>query len=152
MPKKIKTPQKNKTLKTAKRAPKKAPKKVQTPAVAPVQAPVAVSPAAPVKTDSEKIWDEIRHLPIEMFALPNQVVADHCTPIPQIDPVKLYMTVRSTATLPSLEATLNTFSNTTKDLVKKGHKVEVKEYRVELADRFVIVSRAPAPLQVPRHF
>jgi hypothetical protein len=112
---------------------KNMPKKIKTPKTPKVAAPV-VAPAPVVKTDAEKIWDEIKSLPIDMFALPNQVVSDHVHPIPQIDPAKLYTTVRSTATLPSLEATVG------------------KRFVVELADKFVIISRAPAPLPVPKKF
>jgi hypothetical protein len=104
-------------------------KKSQPKVAAPVVAPVPV-----VKTDAEKIWDEIKPLPINMFALPNQTVADHVSPESRIDPTKLYATVRSTATLPSLEAAV-------------GNK-----FVVELVDRFVVISRAPAPLPVPKKF
>src|SRR5271170_3957647 len=98
-----------------------------------VAAPV-VAAVPVVKTDAEKIWDEIKSLPINMFALPNQTVADHVSPIPQIDATKLYSTVRSTATLPSLEAAV------------------VSKFVVELADKFVIISRAVAPLPAPKKF
>lgn len=111
------------------------PKKTKTPKNSPPKAAAPAVVTAPVvKTDAEKIWDEIKSLPIDMFALPNQVVSDHVNPIPQIDPVKLYATVRSTATLPSLETAVG------------------KRFVVELADKFVIISRAPAPLPVPKKF
>lgn len=153
MPKQIKKTKKNKVTKTPKKTPK-TPKKARQPVVAPVAAPVV--DVAPVthfaKTESEKIWDEIKDLPIEMFAIPNQVVSQHCNPF-QVEPTRLYLTIRSSATLPSLEASLNSYSAATKahaaEMAKRGHKVEVKEYTLEQADRFVIVARAPAPLPVP---
>lgn len=104
-------------------------KKPQPKVAAPVVAPVSTA-----KTEAEKIWDEVKSLPINMFALPNQTVADHVSPIPQIDPTKLYATVRSTATLPSLEAAVGS------------------KFVVELADKFVVISRAAAPLPVPKKF
>jgi hypothetical protein len=107
----------------------KNPKKSQ-PVVA-TPAPVVAHPVL-VQTESEKIWEEIKMRPISMFALPNQTVIDHCTPYPQIDPAKLYLTVRSTATLPSLEAAVG------------------GGFAVELADKFVVVSRVPAPLPIPK--
>lgn len=74
------------------------------------------------KSEADKIWDEIKNKPILMFALPNQFVFQHCNQVP-VEPSKLYLTIRSTATLPSLETAI-------------GNK-----FSVELADKFVIVSR-----------
>lgn len=81
----------------------------------------------PTKTEAEKIWEEIKSLPIQMFGLPSQVVANHCTFVP-IEPSKLYVSIRSTATLPSLEAAV------------------APKFVVELADKWVIVTRAPEPV------
>lgn len=100
--------------------------KTATPVVPPVYQ-VPVTPVAPVQTEAEKIWDQIRNLPIQMFGLPGQVVAMHATPFP-IEPSKLYLTIRSSATLPSLETAVG------------------DEFTVEQADRFVIVARRAAPL------
>lgn len=80
----------------------------------------AAQPVGP--TEAEKIWDEIKNLPIQMFGLPNQFVSQHAVPFP-IEPTKLYLTIRSSATLPSLE-------------VAVGDK-----FTVEQADRFVVVAR-----------
>lgn len=120
------------TKKTSKKAPKKAPV-VQTPPPPPVvpPTPAAPPPAPPappkVKLESEKIWEEIKNLPIAMFGLPDQFVLQHCTPVP-VEPSALYVTIRSTAALPSLEAAIH------------------PAYTVELADKFVIIRRAPKPL------
>lgn len=90
-------------------------------------APVATPKAAPVQTEAQKIWDEIANLPILMFGLPDQTIAMHCSPM-TVEPNKLYLITRSSATLPSLEASIG------------------KNFTVELADKFVIVARAPKPL------
>lgn len=123
------------------RKPVKAPKKpgkppqVKVPQVNPLP-PKPVHPVPPVmvqppaKTDAEKMWDEIKDLPIAMFGLPGQTVSMHVTPM-NVDPNKLFLTIRSSATLPSLEESL------------KGR------FNVELADKYVIVTRVPPPL-VPR--
>lgn len=103
----------------------KAPKAIRKPpAVKPPQppAPPPPPPVVPTRSEADKIWDEIRNLPIQMFGLPGQVVAQHAVPFP-IEPSKLYLTIRSSATLPSLE-------------VAVGDK-----FTVEQADRFVIVAR-----------
>lgn len=73
-------------------------------------------------TTAGEIWSEIKDLNIEMFALPNQVVQMHCHPVP-IEPSKLYLISNSSAVLPSLEVAVG------------------KKYIVELADKFITVSR-----------
>ena len=73
------------------------------------------------------IWNEIKDKNIEMFALPDQQVNMHAHPI-VVEPSKLYLITNSTAVLPSLEAAIG------------------KKYTVELADKYVIVSRAVVPL------
>ncbi len=119
------------TKKTAKKPVKKAPKKVAPPAVvapptvAPVVAPVP--PPPPVKSEAEKIWAEIQNRSIMMFGLPDQFVCQHCTVV-NIEPSACYVTIRSSATLPSLEAAV------------------APDFTVELADKFVIIRRAPKPL------
>lgn len=109
--------------------------------------PAEVVAPVPVKCEAEKIWEEIQFLPMEMFALPNQTVSQHCEPLPfAIDPNRLYLSIRSSATLPALEASLHFFTKDRQtqaaELAKRGHVLEVKAYTVELADRFVVVSRA----------
>ena len=79
-------------------------------------------------TVSLEIWNEIKDKNIEMFALPDQKVHMHCRPVP-VEPSKLYLLINSSAVLPSLE-------------VAAG-----KKYTVELADKFVIVSRVAPPQQ-----
>ena len=83
-----------------------------------VAVPVQVAP----KKESAKIWEEIKDLPINMFGLPNQTVSMHVTPV-SIEPSKLYLLIRSSATLPSLEDAI------------KG------KFSVELSNKYVIVTR-----------
>ena len=106
--------------KTTKKTTKKTAPKTE---VVPQAVPVA-PPAPPVKTEAEKIWDEIKFLPIQMFGLPSQVVANHCTFYP-VEPSKLFVTIRSSATLPSLEAAI------------------APKFLVELVDKWVMITRAP---------
>jgi hypothetical protein len=119
--------------KVTKKSAKKAPKKTVTPPVAPPPPapppapPAPPKPVLPVRSEADKIWDEIKNLPIQMFGLPDQYVVQHCTPIP-VEPSVLYVTVRSSATLPSLEAAI------------------APAFVVELADKFVLIKRAPKPL------
>ncbi|MDD5704268.1 MAG: hypothetical protein PHU23_19720 [Dehalococcoidales bacterium] len=115
------------TKKPVKKTAKKV-KKVETPVAPPVVvAPPPAPPAPPVKTEAEKIWDEIKNRPIQMFGLPDQYVFQHATFV-TVEPTSLYVTIRSSATLPSLEAAIG------------------PNFTVELADKFVIIKRVPAPL------
>lgn len=124
------------TKKSVKKPTKKPVKKVTKPVAPPVvvatppvpPAPVAaVPPPPPVKSEAEKIWIEIQNRPIMMFGLPDQFVFQHCTVV-NIEPSACYVTIRSTATLPSLEAAI------------------APDFTVELADKFVIIKRVPKPL------
>jgi len=118
---------KNKKVTVAK-ATKKTAKKTVKKVEAPVAPPVVVAPPAPpVKTEAEKIWDEIKNRPIMMFGLPDQYVFQHATFI-TVEPNTLYVTIRSSATLPSLEAAVG------------------PGFTVELADKFVIIKRIPKPI------
>jgi len=78
-------------------------------------------------TEAGKIWSEIKDKTIEMFALPDQKVHQYCQP-KFIDPTRLYLDISASSVLPSLEAAIG------------------NNYTVELATRYVIVSRAVKPL------
>lgn len=126
-----KTAKKSKlTKKPAKKPVKKAPKKVTPPVTvvaAPTPAPVVSPPAPSAQSEADRIWAEIQNRPIMMFGLPNQFVFQHCTVV-NIEPTSCYVTIRSSATLPSLEAAV------------------APDFTVELADKFVIIKRVPKPL------
>ncbi|HEY5267967.1 MAG TPA: hypothetical protein VII94_02440 [Candidatus Saccharimonadales bacterium] len=109
----------------AKPSPKK---EAVTTVVTPV---VATTPVAPVPTIAEQMWSEIRNLPIQMFGLPNQTVEQHCS-FYAVDPNQLFLTIRSSATLPSLESAIT------------------PRFVVELVDRFIVVKRASQPLFVSK--
>jgi hypothetical protein len=80
-----------------------------------------------VKTAADKIWDEIKDLRIEMFALPDQRVHHYCKPV-TIDPSKLFLLSTAGSVLPSLEAAVS------------------PKYVEEKQDRFIIVTPSPSPL------
>lgn len=73
-------------------------------------------------TEAGKIWSEIKDKNISMFALPGQKVQMHCQPV-TVDPARLFLKTTSSAVLPSLEMAIGS------------------NYTVELADKFVIVTR-----------
>lgn len=87
-------------------------------------------------TESDKMWEEIKNLPISMFALPNQVVADHVTRVP-LSPSELHLKMHSSAVIASLDVALNTrsdgFGNT-----QTRHRFDIELTKNDL----VIVKRA----------
>ena len=107
--------------KTAKKTVKKTAKKTEQVVVMPQ---IDWPPPATVMTEAQKIWNEIKDRSIQMFGLPDQVVSQHCSPVP-VEPSKLYVLIRSTATLPSLETAI------------------ADKFTVELADKWVIITRLP---------
>ena len=104
-------------------------KKVDTAAEKPAEKPVEKK--AVVKTAADKMWDEIKDLKIEMFALPDQRVHHYCKPV-TIDPSKLFLIASAGSVLPSLEAAI------------------APKYVVEKQDRFIIVTPAPVPIAVKK--
>ncbi len=83
-----------------------------------VAAPVAV----PEKLESQKIWDEIKEVNLNMFALPGQTVEKYCTPY-MIEPSKCYVTVKVTAALVALEEAL------------------LKKFNIEVEGKFIVITR-----------
>lgn len=73
------------------------------------------------KNIADKIWEEIKDLKLEMFALPNQFVHAYYKPI-AIEPTKLYLLLNTPAALPALE------------LAVQG------KYSVERLERYICVS------------
>lgn len=69
------------------------------------------------------IWNEIKDLNIDMFALPSQSVQMHCHPV-NIEPSKLYLVMNSSSVVAALESAIG------------------EKYQVDLNDKFVVVSRA----------
>lgn len=79
------------------------------------------------KNESEQIWNEIKDLPIAIFALANQTVQQHVVYVPMRGS-DLLLKLISTAALPALEETLNS--------------VKDKKYEIEVAEHYTIVRRA----------
>ncbi len=106
---------------------KKPVKKVEAPVAPPVPVAPPLPPVQSTSTEADRIWDEIKNRPIEMFGLPDQFVFQHATFV-NVEPSSLYVTIRSSATLPSLEVAIG------------------PNFQVELVDKFVVIKRKPKPL------
>jgi hypothetical protein len=77
------------------------------------------------KTTADLIWEEIRALKIEMFALPDQEVQHYCKPV-SVDPSKLFLLTTAGSVLPALEAVVS------------------PKYVVDKQERFLVVSLSSA--------
>ncbi len=53
-------------------------------------------------TEADKIWEEIKDLPIEMFSLPNQKISDYVTKI-NLPGKQLTVILKTTSVITSLE-------------------------------------------------
>lgn len=82
-----------------------------------------------IEADSEKMWKEISNLPIDVFAVQDQVVANYVTKI-DLPGSELYIKMTSTAVLPALEATISNMKYT------RG-----KKYEIEPAQAYTIIRR-----------
>jgi len=72
-------------------------------------------------TVADMIWNAIKDKPIDVFALPNQIVSDYFKPV-EIEPSKLYLSLSAPAAFPALETALG------------------KSYVVDQDQKFVIVT------------
>ncbi len=62
-------------------------------------------PVTVTLTESDKIWNEIKDVPIQMFGLPNQIVKNHVERV-KISPNELYLRLKSTSVISGLEMIL----------------------------------------------
>lgn len=81
-----------------------------------------------VETESDKIWNEISNLPINVFAI-GGVVADYVKKI-ELPGAELYLKLGSSAVLPALETTLSN-PNITRN----------KKYSIQTGEGYYVVSR-----------
>jgi len=59
------------------------------------------------KTQSDEIWDEIKNLPLDAYALPNQKVHNHVTRLIGGPNTEVYLRLKSSGIIISLEAILS---------------------------------------------
>ncbi len=74
-------------------------------------------------SEADQIWNEISHLPINIYALPNRKVNQHVTKLNVPGIPKLFVKLASQAVLPALEESLG------------------KKFKVEPAEGFVTITR-----------
>jgi len=84
-------------------------------------------------TESDKIWEEIRRLNIEVFGLPGQTVEGHTTRILG-SPNEVLLKLKSSAVLPALEQLLTVDSN--------GRPLANPKFKIEQLEHFISIKRA----------
>lgn len=84
----------------------------------------------PKLAESDKIWADVKDLPLGIYALANQFVSQHVSKI-DLPGKELYLKLKSSAVLPALEATV--FS-------KYGNK-----YTVSLGQGYVSIAESEDP-------
>lgn len=73
-------------------------------------------------TEAAKIWEEIKGVQLDMFALPDQTVEKYCKPF-MVDPTKLFVTLSASSAFTALESALG------------------KKFTFEQAGKFIVISR-----------
>lgn len=72
------------------------------------------------QTVANKIWEEIKNIPLDLFGIKGRPVNEVCSPV-LIEPTKCYLTIKVGAVLPALEEAIG------------------KKYEVNLVNKFVVV-------------
>ena len=88
------------------------------------------SDKAVAQTEASKLWDQIKGLPIDIFALPNQTVGDHARREEGMDavfPNDIYVVLRSAAAYPALEEALGTAQARNQIKLSKGERFELSQ-------------------------
>lgn len=83
-------------------------------------------------TESDKIWEEIRKLNIEIFGLPGQMIENHSTRILG-SPNEVLLKLKSSAVLPALEQLLTVDSN--------GKPLTNPKFKIDQLEHFISIKR-----------
>jgi hypothetical protein len=110
--------------------------KAQSVPVVPVVQDLAAKKLPDTKAGS--IWQEIAGVPIDAFAIPNQIVSDYFIPF-FAEPDRLFLKAKTkaTAAIQFLEATL---AARCVEIVNIKTRQTAPKYNVELTDKYIIVS------------
>jgi len=77
-----------------------------------------------------KLWDKIKDLPMDIFALPNQTIKDHAKHEEGMDdvfPNAVFLTLRSAAAYPALEEALGIAQARNQVKLAKTEKFELSQ-------------------------
>jgi hypothetical protein len=90
---------------------------------------------------TNKLWEKIKDLPMEIFAIPNQTIKDHAKHEDGMDdvfPDAVYLTLRSTAAYPALEEALYTAAARNQIKLAKTERFDISQQA-----RYTVVKVVP---------
>jgi hypothetical protein len=96
------------------------------------------------QTGASKLWDRIKDIPIDIFALPNQTVKDYARREEGMDnifPNDVFLTLRAAAVYPALEEALGNAQARNMVKLAKNEKFEVSQQ-----NKYVVVKVVPKDL------
>lgn len=93
------------------------------------------------KTPAAQLWDKIKDIPLDIFALPNQTVKNHVKreeSMEAVFPDSVYITLRAAAVLPALEEALS-------NAVVNGRVKLGKDERLEISQsaKYTVIKVVP---------
>jgi hypothetical protein len=104
-----------------------------------------------VTDEASLIWEEIRNVSIDLYALPNQKICDHVEVLP-VPGTTLYLKPKSSAVLPSMESALSGRFIVTSNDTNTFLTVKREEPKVEVSEDFVIFQRPNGKVEkIPRN-
>jgi hypothetical protein len=96
------------------------------------------------KTRASELWDQIKDLPIDIFALPNQTVKDHARReegMDKIFPDDVYLILRSAAAFPALEEALGNAQARRMVKIAKSERFEISQQ-----NKYIVIKVIPKDL------
>lgn len=96
------------------------------------------------QTGASKLWDRIKDIPMDIFALPNQTVKDHAKREERMDtvfPNDLYLVLRSAAAYPALEEALGNAQARNMIKLAKHERFDISQQ-----NKYIVVKVVPKDL------
>ena len=95
--------------------------------------------------EADVIWEELRSLSIDMFALPDQMVENHLLRVRGV-PNELYLRAKSAAALPALEVVLKgQVTRRVEQTAQGSMNVSYPKYDMEQTELYIVVKRHALP-------
>jgi len=111
----------------------------------------SITSVPPVQVnDADLMWNELRSLPIQMYALPNQMVEDHLIRVVGV-PNELYLKTKSSAALPALEELIRSLTMLRVERTAEGDPITISypKYEMKETDMYIVITRFVPPKERP---
>ncbi len=90
------------------------------------------------ESKTNKIWEEIQNLDVEVYGLQGKKIKDVATVGPEIEPNAVYLTIKGSAILPAIEESLNKAGT-----YNTSSRTNVPKYVVDVVDKWVVIKPNP---------